>query len=134
MIRSQPRNLHRATELYLELPTLCLYLPATKAFLSPEVQSCSHYLSSKTCCSSCILYPANRICLWRASVKNLSSPTTLSHLLHPVFYPEQTTYCFSTVLFCFVLMLCSCFSLYLEYLQPHVINTYLSFKTLLKNK
>lgn len=117
MIRSQPRNLCRATELYLELPTPCLYLPATRAFLSPEVQNCSHYFSSKTCCSSCILYPRNRICLWggpvwRPCLLLLFSLTcsTLCFIHNKLLIVSLLSYSVS------VLVLCSCFSLYLEYL------------------
>lgn len=80
MIESQPRNLCRATELYLELPTLYLYLTVVRAFRSPEIQNWTYCLSSKTCCSSRIPHFSKGTCLWRTQARSF---LTLFSYLHP---------------------------------------------------
>lgn len=82
-----------------------------------QFQNWIHYLSSKTCCSSCTPYLGDRICLWRTHAKNLNFPWLFSLTCPILCFMHNKRLIVSLMYYSvYISLLCSCFSLYLEFL------------------
>lgn len=81
-----------------------------------QFQNWIHYLSSKTCCSSCTPYLGDRICLWRTHAKNLNFPWLFSLTCPTLCFIHNKLLIVSLMYYSvYISLLCSCFSLYLEF-------------------